>query len=137
MGELLRLFLLPLRIDGPFQDRDAVIDRDASLFSGGRDKDRALIETVIDAVVIHEGVVLLKFRDDSLFASVREHVIDSMAAVDGSSGSSRRSEKGIADRSKVLTLGWRSIPIAARFWGIPERRKAPGFVARRQSRPKI
>lgn len=27
MGELLRLFLLPLRIDGPFQDRDAVIDR--------------------------------------------------------------------------------------------------------------
>jgi site-specific DNA recombinase len=51
---------------------------DASLFSGGRDKDRVLIETVIEAVVIHQGVVLLKFRDDSLFASVREHVIDSM-----------------------------------------------------------
>jgi hypothetical protein len=46
-----------------------------------------LIETVIDAVVIHEGVVLLKFRDDSLFASAREHVIDSMAAVEASSGS--------------------------------------------------
>jgi hypothetical protein len=31
LGELLRLFLLPLRIDGPFKDGDAVIDVDLDL----------------------------------------------------------------------------------------------------------